>query len=270
MQSKEALSNETETHSGILCLVLALALIATAIVGSTLEASDGALGTKYTEATRHEASVSAHTRAAQKLAPSTIKKTEQAVTAVESAVKDTGAALADAARLSEGLAAGEIGDTIIDLLRQSGGRVETDTEALKAALSSVKDESLRSLLSENIDALLAEGQSLGRTADELTLALFSQKVTSALKTLNTAEDRLNAAFTAIAEVYSASDLSREATGCLKDGRNRRGLPRAGAYPAERSGRPRDRASVSGAECPRGSRRGAERSRPRFRFGHADV
>ena len=31
---------------GILCLVLALALIATAIVGSTLEASDGALGTK--------------------------------------------------------------------------------------------------------------------------------------------------------------------------------------------------------------------------------
>ena len=200
---------------GILCLVLALALIATAIVGSTLEASDGALGTKYTEATRHEASVSAHTRAAQKLAPSTIKKTEQAVTAVESAVKDTGAALADAARLSEGLAAGEIGDTIIDLLRQSGGRVETDTEALKAALSSVKDESLRSLLSENIDALLAEGQSLGRTADELTLALFSQKVTSALKTLNTAEDRLNAAFTAIAEVYSASDLSREATAVSK-------------------------------------------------------
>ena len=200
---------------GILCLVLALALIATAIVGSTLEASDGALGTKYAEATRHEASVSAHTRAAQKLAPSTIKKTEQAVTAVESAVKDTGAALADAARLSEGLAAGEIGDTIIDLLRQSGGRVETDAEALKAALSSVKDESLRSLLSENIDALLAEGQSLGRTADELTLALFSQKVTSALKTLNTAEDRLNTAFTAIAEVYSASDLSREATAVSK-------------------------------------------------------
>ena len=200
---------------GILCLVLALALITTAIVGSTLEASDGALGTKYAEATRHEASVSAHTRAAQKLAPSTIKKTEQAVTAVESAVKDTGAALADAARLSEGLAAGEIGDTIIDLLRQSGGRVETDAEALKAALSSVKDESLRSLLSENIDALLAEGQSLGRTADELTLALFSQKVTSALKTLNTAEDRLNTAFTAIAEVYSASDLSREATAVSK-------------------------------------------------------
>ena len=200
---------------GILCLVLALALIATAIVGSTLEASDGALGTKYAEATRHEASVSAHTRAAQKLAPSTIKKTEQAVTAVESAVKDTGGALADAARLSEGLAAGEIGDTIIDLLRQSGGRVETDAEALKAALSSVKDESLRSLLSENIDALLAEGQSLGRTADELTLALFSQKVTSALKMLNTAEDRLNTAFTAIAEVYSASDLSREATAVSK-------------------------------------------------------
>lgn len=200
---------------GILCLVLALALIATAIVGSTLEASDGALGTKYAEATRHEASVSAHTRAAQKLAPSTIKKTEQAVTAVESAVKDTGGALADAARLSEGLAAGEIGDTIIDLLRQSGGRVETDAEALKAALSSVKDESLRSLLSENIDALLAEGQSLGRTADELTLALFSQKVTSALKTLNTAEDRLNTAFTAIAEVYSASDLSREAMAVSK-------------------------------------------------------
>lgn len=200
---------------GILCLVLALALIATAIVGSTLEASDGALGTKYAEATRHEASVSAHTRAAQKLAPSTIKKTEQAVTAVESAVKDTGAALADAARLSEGLAAGEIGDTIIDLLRQSGGRVETDAEALKAALSSVKDESLRSLLSENIDALLAEGQSLGRTADELTLALFSQKVTSALKTLNTAEDRLNTAFTAIAEVYSASDLSHEAMAVSK-------------------------------------------------------
>ena len=200
---------------GILCLVLALALIATAIVGSTLEASDGALGTKYAEATRHEASVSAHTRAAQKLAPSTIKKTEQAVTAVESAVKDTGAALADAARLSEGLAAGEIGDTIIDLLRQSGGRVETDAEALKAALSSVKDESLRSLPSENIDALLAEGQSLGRTADELTLALFSQKVTSALKTLNTAEDRLNTAFTAIAEVYSASDLSHEATAVSK-------------------------------------------------------
>ena len=193
---------------GILCLVLALALIATAIVGSTLEASDGALGTKYAEATRHEASVSAHTRAAQKLAPSTIKKTEQAVTAVESAVKDTGGALADAARLSEGLAAGEIGDTIIDLLRQSGGRVETDAEALKAALSSVKDESLRSLLSENIDALLAEGQSLGRTADELTLALFSQKVTSAL-------DRLNTAFTAIAEVYSASDLSHEATAVSK-------------------------------------------------------
>ena len=200
---------------GILCLVLALALIATAIVGSTLEASDGALGTKYAEATRHEASVSAHTRAAQKLAPSTIKKTEQAVTAVESAVKDTGGALADAARLSEGLAAGEIGDTIIDLLRQSGGRVETDAEALKAALSSVKDESLRSLLSENIDALLAEGQSLGRTADELTLALFSQKVTSALKMLNTAEDRLNTAFTAIAEVYSASDLSHEATAVSK-------------------------------------------------------
>lgn len=200
---------------GILCLALALALIVTAIVGSTLEASDGALGTKYAEATRHEASVSAHTRAAQKLAPSTIKKTEQAVTAVESAVKDTGAALADAARLSEGLAAGEIGDTIIDLLRQSGGRVETDAEALKAALSSVKDESLRSLLSENIDALLAEGQSLGRTADELTLALFSQKVTSALKTLNTAEDRLNTAFTAIAEVYSASDLSHEATAVSK-------------------------------------------------------
>lgn len=200
---------------GILCLVLALALIATAIVGSTLEASDGALGTKYAEATRHEASVSAHTRAAQKLAPSTIKKTEQAVTAVESAVKDTGAALADAARLSEGLAAGEIGDTIIDLLRQSGGRVEADAEALKAALSSVKDESLRSLLSENIDALLAEGQSLGRTADELTLALFSQKVTSALKTLNTAEDRLNTAFTAIAEVYSASDLSHEVTAVSK-------------------------------------------------------
>lgn len=125
------------------------------------------------------------------------------------------AALADAARLSEGLAAGEIGDTIIDLLRQSGGRVETDAEALKAALSSVKDESLRSLLSENIDALLAEGQSLGRTADELTLALFSQKVTSALKTLNTAEDRLNTAFTAIAEVYSASDLSHEATAVSK-------------------------------------------------------
>ena len=200
---------------GILCLVLALALIATAIVGSKLEASDGALGTKYAEATRHEASVSAHTRAAQKLAPSTIKKTEQAVTAVESAVKDTGAALADAARLSEGLAAGEIGDAIIDLLRQSGGRVEAGAEALKAALSSVKDESLRSLLSENIDALLAEGQSLGRTADELTLALFSQKVTSALKTLNTAEDRLNTAFTAIAEVYSASDLSHEATAVSK-------------------------------------------------------
>lgn len=200
---------------GILCLVLALALIVTAIVGSTLEASDGALGAKYAEATRHEATVSAHTRAVQKLAPSTIKKTEQAVTAAESAVKDTGAALAEVTQLSEGLAAGEIGDAVIDLLRQSGERVETGAEALKNSLASVEDESLRALLSENIEALLADGQSLGQTADELTLALFSSKVASALKSLNTAEDKLNTAFTAINEVYSASGLSYEATSVSK-------------------------------------------------------
>lgn len=196
---------------GILSLVLALALIVTALVGSTLNTSDGTLGTKYAEAKQHEATVSAHTRAAQKLAPSTIKKAEQAVTAADSAAKDTNSALTDAVRLSEGLAADEIGDAVTDLLRQSSDRVETGAEALSDALTSVEDASLRTLLSETIDALLAEGAKLGQTAYELTLSLFSQKVTAALKTLNTAEDKLNAAFTAIAEVYSASELSYEST-----------------------------------------------------------
>lgn len=196
---------------GILCLVLALALIVTAVVGSTLDTSDGTLGANYAEAKQREATVSAHTRAAQKLAPSTIKKAEQAVTAADSAAKDANSALADAVRLSEGLAAGEIGDAVTDLLRQSSNRVETGAEALSDALTSVEDASLRTLLSETIDALLAEGEKLGQTADELTLSLFSQKVTAALKTLNTAEDKLNTAFTAIAEVYSASELSYEPT-----------------------------------------------------------
>lgn len=196
---------------GILCLVLALALIVTALVGSTLDTSDGTLGANYAEAKQREATVSAHTRAAQKLAPSTIKKAEQAVTAAENAAKDANSALTDAVRLSEGLAAGEIGDAVTDLLRQSGDRVETGAEALSDALTSVEDASLRTLLSDTIDALLAEGEKLGQTADELTLSLFAQKVTAALKTLNTAEDKLNAAFTAIAEVYSASELSYEST-----------------------------------------------------------
>lgn len=195
---------------GILCLVLALVLIVTAIVGSTLEASDGTLGVKYSEATQYEAVVSTHARAAQKLAPSTVKKAEQAVTAAENAAKDANSALSDAVRLSEGLAAGEIGDAVTDLLRQSGGRVEDGADALKDALASIEDASLRTLLSENIDALLEEGKKLGQTADELTLALFSQKLTAALKTLNTAEDRLSTVFTAIAEVYSNSGLSYEA------------------------------------------------------------
>lgn len=195
---------------GILCLVLALILIVTAIVGSTLEASDGTLGVKYSEATQYEAVVSTHARAAQKLAPSTVKKAEQAVTAAENAAKDANSALSDAVRLSEGLAAGEIGDAVTDLLRQSGDRVEDGADALKDALASIEDASLRTLLSENIDALLEEGKKLGQTADELTLALFSQKLTAALKTLNTAEDRLSTAFTAIAEVYSNSGLSYEA------------------------------------------------------------
>lgn len=196
---------------GILCLVLALALIVTALVGSTLDTSDGTLGANYAEAKQREATVSAHTRAAQKLAPSTIKKAEQAVTAAENAAKDANSALTDAVRLSEGLAAGEIGDAVTDLLRQSSDRVETGAEALSDALTSVEDASLRTLLSDTIDALLAEGEKLGQTADELTLSLFAQKVTAALKTLNTAEDKLNAAFTAIAEVYSASELSYEST-----------------------------------------------------------
>ncbi len=195
---------------GILCLVLALILIVTAIVGSTLEASDGTLGVKYSEATQYEAVVSTHARAAQKLAPSTVKKAEQAVTAAENAAKDANSALSDAVRLSEGLAAGEIGDAVTDLLRQSGGRVEDGADALKDALASIEDASLRTLLSENIDVLLEEGKKLGQTADELTLALFSQKLTAALKTLNTAEDRLSTVFTAIAEVYSNSGLSYEA------------------------------------------------------------
>lgn len=196
---------------GILCLALALVLIVTALVGSTLDTSDGTLGANYAEAKQREATVSAHTRAAQKLAPSTIKKAEQAVTAAENAAKDANSALTDAVRLSEGLAAGEIGDAVTDLLRQSSDRVETGAEALSDALTSVEDASLRTLLSDTIDALLAEGEKLGQTADELTLSLFAQKVTAALKTLNTAEDKLNAAFTAIAEVYSASELSYEST-----------------------------------------------------------
>lgn len=196
---------------GILCLVLALVLIVTALVGSTLDTSDGTLGANYAEAKQREATVSAHTRAAQKLAPSTIKKAEQAVTAAENAAKDANSALTDAVRLSEGLAAGEIGDAVTDLLHQSSDRVETGAEALSDALTSVEDASLRTLLSDTIDALLAEGEKLGQTADELTLSLFAQKVTAALKTLNTAEDKLNAAFTAIAEVYSASELSYEST-----------------------------------------------------------
>lgn len=196
---------------GILCLVLALALIVTAIVGSTLEASDGTLGVKYAEATRHEAAVSAHTRASQKLAPSTIKKADQAVTAAEGAVKDASAALSDATRLSEGLAAGEIGDAVTDLLRQSSERVESGAEAIQDALTSIEDASLRALLSKNVASLLAEGTTLGETADEMTLALFSQEVSAALKTLNTAEDKLSTAFKAIAEVYSGADLAYDAT-----------------------------------------------------------
>ena len=189
--------------AGVVCLILSLCLMITAVVGSSIRDSYGAMGTLLYESVSLEVAMESHAKAAEKTAPSAIKKADSARSAAESALK-TAEETADAlSKLYEGLRSGALGDETIDLMLSSGSRID----ASLSSLSQFEDEeALKTALAE----IASASGDMTVAAREMALAVFSARTDAARKAVSAAEDKLQTAYEGISDVYAASGLAHPA------------------------------------------------------------
>lgn len=161
---------------GMLVAVLAVVVLIVGIVASGLDTNTGALGQKMIAAQELYNEISAHQKAADKTAPSAIKKAGTALSSAEDAVEKTQETLSSMLALQEGLASGE----------------STGDETLDALLAAVEKAG-------------AENEGISEVADitgGMVLELYADLASEAYKAVNGAEDKAVTAHKGVSEVFT--------------------------------------------------------------------
>jgi len=189
---------------GAVALVLAIALIATGIVGNTFRSGDHALAKDYQEAVSHEASIQKHADSAQKTAPSAVKKAETAIKKTDAAIKEADETFKTVTSLFEGFESGKINDEVVDRLMDASKAIEDDLEELKVFEEALSEnaEEYKTLLGSLEDTKT----DVNDTANLLVFKMMEEEFASAVKALNNAESKLDAAFKGVKDVYAKSDI----------------------------------------------------------------
>lgn len=189
---------------GAIALVLAIALIATGIIGNTFRSDDHALAQDYQAAVAHEASIQKHADSAQKTAPSAVKKAETALKQTDTAVKEAAETLETVTALYDGFRAGKINEEVADRLMDASRAIEEDLEELKVFEEALLEnaEEYKKLL-EGIESTKTDVED---TAYLLVFKMMEEEFNSAVKALNNAESKLDAAFKGVKDVYTRSDI----------------------------------------------------------------
>ncbi len=189
---------------GAIALVLAIALIATGIIGNTFRSADHALAQDYQAAVAHEASIQKHADSAQKTAPSAVKKAETALKQTDTAVKEATETLETVTALYDGFRAGKINEEVADRLMDASRAIEEDLEELKVFEEALLEnaEEYKKLL-EGIEDTKTDVED---TAYLLVFKMMEEEFASAVKALNNAESKLDAAFKGVKDVYTRSDI----------------------------------------------------------------
>ena len=161
-----------------ICGMAVLALAVIALIAGAVGASMRSGGEALSAAQARSAAVNTHREAREKLAPSTVKKAESAVSAAQSAEKAVEEARSGVQALDEKKEAGRFGDEVIDALIEAGAR---------------------------------------EVADKRIFALYEEQYNAALKAVNDGEKALIAAQEGIASTYAALDISYEISIAQKTG-----------------------------------------------------
>ncbi len=165
---------------GMLTAVLAVVMLIVGIVGSGLDTNEGALGQKMISAQELYNEISAHAKAADKTAPSAIKKAATALKGAQDAAADVQEKLDEINALDKAIAAGEsTGDETVDNLLAA----LAESDAPDAGVSAL--------------------------ADEMVLKLYDDIAGGALKAVNDAEKKLLTAQEGIADVLSGTGSAYE-------------------------------------------------------------
>lgn len=173
---------------GMLCAALAVVMLFVGIVGAGLDTNTGTLGQKTTDAQAMYDEISTHQKAAEKTAPSAVKKASTAQNGAKDAQEDTAKSLEEINALHAGITGGEpTGDETLD------------------GMIAAAEKAASTLESENEG--VADMQAI---TDGLVLELYADIAQDAYKALNDAEGKIITAQKGIADVYSAIGLSYDA------------------------------------------------------------
>ena len=170
--------------TGYICILIGIAILVLGIWGHTLQKGSDNI---YTEASAENKLISSHKTASAKTAPSTVKKAASAVSAVETANKDTQKSLDN---VSAFLSACENG-TVDDALLNTVLGVEDD-------LKETEDAALRDAAAE-----------LENASDSYVLSYAKKEYDAAYKSVSSALDKLNTAVKGIVSVWEQSGIQVE-------------------------------------------------------------
>lgn len=195
---------------GVVCLILAVLLIATALLGGSLSGSDSKLGREFSAAAEREARIDAHKKAAEKTAPNSIKKADAAVSAAQACEADSESALKKLRELNESYQNGSIGDKLTDVIIASSRIIADSAASATDIAEAMEDQVLAQEILSALTQIASINEEMSVTVDEKVLALFVSETNSAYKSVSGAESKLTTAFSGIGDVYSGAGMSYSA------------------------------------------------------------
>lgn len=172
---------------GLLAAALALVMLFVGIVGAGLDTNTSALGQKTTDAQAMYNEISAHQKAAEKTAPSAIKKASTAQNGAQDAVGDAQKALDEINALHEGLASGQpTGDETLDGMIAAVGKAGAGLVAVNEGVADMQ-----------------------AITNDMVLDLYAACLEEAYDAVNSAETKIITAQEGTADVYAAIGLAYE-------------------------------------------------------------